>query len=172
MNQKKSIAILLILLFLIISISIFCCIKFKVDNFLEMNCYAEQNKHYQPEELLYKSKCPNLVILKKYKNGYPLFFAEEGDENGPLFSKDYDTYYHNGYSPDGEKLDLEYDLYYYPIYNPIRWFYGPYRYDRPHRWRRHHPRHHPRHVPHARNVPHPRNIPHPRHQSHGFPKKR
>jgi hypothetical protein len=128
--------IILIILLLSIIIIISCTIKFKVDEFTDMSCYAQQNKHYQPEELMFKSRCRNLVILKKYKNGYPLFFAEDGDQNGPYFSKDYSTYYYLGRSPNGEYLDLEYDLYYYPIYNPIRWLYGPYGYHRPYLWHR------------------------------------
>ena len=133
-SKVNSCIIFILLLFSIIFI---CCnIKFKVDKFTDMSCYAQQNKHYLPEELIFKSKCPNLVILKKYKNGYPLFYAEEGDENGPYFSKDYSTYYYLGTSPNGELLDLEYELYYYPMYNPIRWFYGPYIYHRPNAWYR------------------------------------
>ena len=134
MFPKINFYVLFILLFLLISIVIFCNIKFKVDQFTDMSCYAQQNKYYQPEELMFKSQCPNLVVLKKYKNGFPLFFVEEGDENGPYFSKDYSNYYYLGISPDGERLDLEYELYYYPRYNPMRWFYGPYRYHRPDRW--------------------------------------
>ena len=126
--------IIFTILFLLISIIICCNIKFTIDNFSDMSCYTQQNKHYQPDELMFKSMCRNLVILKKYKNGFPLFYAEQGDENGPYFSKDYSTYYYLGISPDGEILDLEYELYYYPRYNPMRWFYGPYRYHRPNIW--------------------------------------
>ena len=104
--------------------------KFIVDNFadLDLSCDAIQNKYYHTEELLHKSQCPNLVILEKLINGTTAFFVEQGDQDGPYFSKDYIRYYHMGVSPDGIILNLEYDLYYYPWYNPRRWFHGAYGY--------------------------------------------
>ena len=122
-------------LILIVATLLFCFnskYKVKQDNFTDFSCDAIQNKYYQPEELLYKSRCPNLVIVEKHINGIPQFFAELGDYKGPYFSKDYTTFYYLGVSPEGIQLNLDYDLYYYPFYNPVRWFNGPFRYHR--RW--------------------------------------
>ena len=110
-----------------------------VDNFadLDLSCEAIQNKYYHTEELLHKSRCPNLVILEKLIGGRIAFFVEMGDHNGPFFSQDHIRYYHMGISPDGVELDLDYDLYYYPWYNPYRWFHRPYGYHRRRgHWRR------------------------------------
>lgn len=116
---------IIISLLLIIAL-VFCCTsKYKVDSFMNFSCDAIQNKYYHPEELIYKSNCPNIVIVQKStRSGRPVFFAEHGDENGPYWSRDYDTYYYLGVSPHGVLLDLDYDLYYRPFYNPFRWIYG------------------------------------------------
>ena len=120
---------LIILLVITVIVFIFNS-KFIVDNFadLDLSCDAIQNKYYHTEELLHKLRCPNLVILEKNIGGRPAFFVEQGDHDGPYFSKDYIRYYHMGVSPDGIILNLEYDLYYYPWYNPRRWFHGAYGY--------------------------------------------
>jgi hypothetical protein len=120
-----------LILILLISLIVFMFnSKHLVDNFtdLDLSCYAIQNKYYHTDELLHKSRCPNLVILEKLINGRTAFFAEQGDHNGPYYSKDYTRYYYMGVSPDGLELDLNYDLYYYPWYNPYRWFNRPYGY--------------------------------------------
>ena len=120
----------IVIMILLIATTIFCCTsKYKVDSFMDFSCDAVQNKYYQPEELIYKSNCPNLVIVQKNtRSGRPIFFAEYGDENGPYWSRDYVTYYYLGESPHGLYLDLDYDLYYRPFYNPLRWLYGRYDY--------------------------------------------
>lgn len=114
--------------------------KSLVDNFadLDLSCEAVQNKYYHAEELSYKSRCPNLVIVEKLIGGRVAFFCEMGDHNGPFFSKDYVRYYYMGVSPNGVELDLDYDLYHYPWYNPYRWFHRPYGFHRRRRghWRR------------------------------------
>ena len=101
----------IIFLFLVSLISIILSsIKIKIDNFMDFSCTAEQNKNYHPEELLHKSRCQNIVIVEKIINRHPMFFAENGDEDGPYFSKDYVRYYYLGVSPEGIQLDLDYDL--------------------------------------------------------------
>ena len=114
-----------IIIILVITVIILMCLSCKkIDNFDSFNCEAIQNKYYTREEILHKSGCPNVVILEK-TNGY---FAENGDINGPYFSKDYIRYYYMGVSNDGLYLDpnLDYSIYYYPWYNPRRWLYGRY----------------------------------------------
>lgn len=121
--------IVLIILSLIIGIFICCNIKFREENFtMDYSCDVIQNKYYDVEELHYKSKCPNLVIVEKNIYGNSAFFAEQGDYKGPYFSNDFITYYYMGLSPQGTPLNLEYDLYSHPWYNPRRWIYGRYSY--------------------------------------------
>lgn len=121
--------VIIILILLISLVTFCCCSKFRVDNFSsDYSCEAVQNKYYHVDELLYKSRCPNLVIVEKNINGTPVFFAEMGDSKGPYFSRDHIRHYYLGISPDGIELNLDYDLYEYPWYNPYRWMYGPYRY--------------------------------------------
>ena len=81
--------VIIIILIIILLITTFCSRK-QIDNFNSFNCMAVQNQFYSPEEIDFKSKCRNLVILEKERG----FFAEEGDESGPFFSKDYIRYYH------------------------------------------------------------------------------
>ena len=81
-----------LILILLISLIVFMFnSKHLVDNFtdLDLSCYAIQNKYYNIDELLYKSRCPNLVILEKLINGRTAFFAEQGDHNGPYYCTDY-----------------------------------------------------------------------------------
>lgn len=121
----------IIIILLIIIPVIYCCTaKYKVDSFMDFSCEAIKNKYYQPEELIYKSNCPNLVILQKNnKFGTPTFFPEYGNINGPNNNNnDYDVYYYLSKSPNGLFLDLDYDLYYRPFYNPFRWLSGKYEY--------------------------------------------
>ena len=130
---------LLIIITLLIIFVTFCCTsKFSVDNFsMDYTCEAVQNKYYHPEELMYKSQCPNLVIVEKIMYNRPYFTVEAGDHRGPYFSSDYTTYYHMGVSPNGRLLNLEYDLYQRPWYNPYSWFHGRYYYEprRNYHWR-------------------------------------
>ena len=131
-RKNNNVLIILFSILIFIIVIIFCCSScFRVDNFADLSCEAIQNKYYHIDELIYKSKCPNLVILEKLVNNKIAFFAELGDENGPYFSKDHINFYYMGISPRGETIDLNYDLYYMPVWNPIRWFaHSPYQFRR------------------------------------------
>lgn len=125
-------------LIIILLVCFFCCKR--VDNFSDLSCENEQKPVYTPQELIFKSQCPNLVILLHHNGSYSVEPVDLGGR--PLFTdhSQYKTYYHMGVSPDGEELVPlleDYELWYYPRYNPIRWFSGPWRYrDRRPFWRR------------------------------------
>ena len=126
---------LALFLIIILLVCFFCCKR--VDNFSDLSCENEQKPVYTPQELIFKSQCPNLVILLHHDGSYSV---EPGDSGGPLFTdqSQYATYYHMGESPEGHELVPvleDYELWYYPRYNPIRWFSGPWRYRRPF-WKR------------------------------------
>ena len=88
-------------LIIILLVCFFCCKR--VDNFSDLSCENEQKPVYTPQELIFKSQCPNLVILLHHNGSYSV---EPGDYSGPLFTDEsqYHTYYHMGVSPQGHEL--------------------------------------------------------------------
>ena len=79
-----------LILILLISLIVFMFnSKHLVDNFtdLDLSCYAIQNKYYNIDELLYKSRCPNLVILEKLINGRTAFLPNKVTIMVPIIVK-------------------------------------------------------------------------------------
>lgn len=121
----------LILLLLIILI---CCFSYsRCENFTEITCDVIQNEPIVYEQAMhYMYYCNNIGVGHKRKSdGSYILYAEQGDQYGPLFSKDFLTWYYQGekqwgLNEFGDNLnnEFDYDYYYYPWYNPIRYIYG------------------------------------------------